>query len=113
MIKVYCKEEDEYKFENCLSYTMSGKICANYDNECDDCPYLNRNIQFVQHDIDKIIIETDEVDLDIKTCLYRTFYNFHKCGMVDISKGEDCENCRFWYENIEIKNLSQPYNKED
>jgi len=81
---------------------MNADICKLYNDNCDNCPYYDTNIQFIQHDSERIMIETDEDDLDIKTCLYNTYYNYRGCGMVDLNKHEDCSDCRFWYENIEI-----------
>ena len=102
MIRIYSKYEDEYHFSRCIAYTMNADICKSYNDNCDECPYYDTNIQFIQHDIDRIIIETDEDDLDIRTCLYNTPYNYLGCGMVDLDKNEDCEQCRFWYDNIEV-----------
>ena len=107
MIKIYCKESDEPHFARCLSYNMNADICNNYENDCDQCPYYDCNIQFIHHDLDRIIIETDEIDLDVKTCLYNTFYNWRGCGVVDLDKEEDCRSCRFWYENIEVINYKE------
>ena len=103
MIRIYCNENDEPHFENCLCYDTTNKTCKLYNDDCSECPYAEENIQFVHHDIDNIIIKTDEIDLDIKTCIYNTPYNYHGCGMIDLSKNEDCEQCRFFYDNIEIK----------
>lgn len=102
MIKIYCQDGDEGMFSRCISYRMNADNCSKYENICDNCPYYDVNIQFIQHDIDHIIIETDEDDLDINTCLYNTPYNYLGCGMVDLDKKEDCEQCKFWYENIEV-----------
>jgi hypothetical protein len=108
MIKIYCQDGDEYQFENCLCYDRTDSTCKKYEiNEgeiysCPNCPYANENIQFIQHDSECIMIETDEDDLDVKTCLCHTFYNYLGCGMVDLSKHEDCSDCRFWYENVEV-----------
>ena len=108
MIKIYCKESDEPHFTRYICYdTSTCDKCREYENECDQCSYFNHNIQFIHHDLDRIIIETNEIDLDVKTCLYNTFYNFRGCGVVDLDKDEDCRDCRFWYENIELINYKE------
>ena len=98
MIKIYCNENDEPHFSRCIHYNTNNIAC----DECEQCPYCDCNIQFIHHDSNSIIIETDEDDLDVKTCLYNTFYNWRGCGVVDLDKEEDCMDCRFWYENIEV-----------
>ena len=107
MIKIYCKESDEPHFARCICYDTSTSTCDAYENDCDECPYYDCNIQFIHHDLDRIIIETDEIDLDVKTCLYNTFYNFRGCEVVDLDKEEDCRSCRFWYDNIEVINFKE------
>lgn len=102
MIRIYSKYEDKPHFSRCIAYTMNTDICKFYNDNCDECPYYDTNIQFIQHDIDRIIIETDEDGLDVQTCLYNTPYNYLGCGMVDLDKKENCEQCRFWYDNIEV-----------
>ena len=102
MIKIYCKESDEPYFTRCISYDTSTSTCDAYDNKCDECPYYDCNIQFIHHDLDRIIIEASIKDLDIKTCLYNTFYNWRSCGVINLDKEEDCRDCKFWYENIEV-----------
>lgn len=102
MIRIYCNENDEPHFARCIAYTMNVDICKSHNDNCDECPYYDTNIQFIQHDIDRIIIETDEDDLDIRTCLYNTLYNYLGCGVIDLDKKEDCEQCRFWYDNIGV-----------
>lgn len=94
MIRIKCNENDEMLFENCLCYDCKW-------NNCDECQYAEENVEFVSSDTTKIEIETDEKELDIKTCIYNTMYNFRGCGMV--KDGEDCGNCRFWYKNIKVK----------
>ena len=110
MIKIYCQDGDEGMFSRCISYRMNADNCSKYENicdNCDECPYYDTNIQFIQHDIDRIIIETNEDDLDICTCLYNTSYNWRGCGVVNLDKEEDCRDCRFWYENIEVINFKE------
>ena len=103
MIKIYCKESDEPYFTRCICYDTSTSTCDAYDNKCDECPYYDCNIQFIHHDLDRIIIEASIKDLDIKTCLFNTFYNYIGCGVVDyLNKNETCSDCRFWYDNIEV-----------
>jgi len=96
MIKVICNEKDTYSFEDCFCYE-----CNNTD--CNVCKYAEENIIFDTHDNDNIIIETDIDELDIKTCIYNTPYNFRGCGIA--KEGENCGKCRFWYENIEIQKI--------
>lgn len=98
MIKLKCNTDDEYLLENCLCYDCKW-------NNCDDCQYAEENIQFETSDNSKIEIETDDEELDIKTCIYNTFYNYSGCGIA--KDGEDCSKCRFWYENVLIKYIKQ------
>lgn len=107
MIKIYCQDGDEGMFSRCISYRMNADNCSKYENICDNCPYYDVNIQFIQHNSERIMIETDEDDLDINTCIYNTPYNYLGCGMVDLDKNEDCKQCRFWYENIEVINYKE------
>lgn len=106
MIRIYCNENDEPHFSRCINYCFSGDKCKEYNDDCEQCPYYDCNIRFVYHDSDKIIIETDEIDLDTSTCLYNTNYNYHGCGMVDASK-ETCSECRFFYDNIEVIKIKE------
>lgn len=105
MIKIYCKEGDENHITQCLAYnSVKEDKCIPY-NSCNECPYYEYNIQIINHNLDRIIIETDSADeLDIKTCIYNTFHNFQSCGMVN-SEIETCSDCRFWYENIEVRRI--------
>ena len=107
MIRIYCNENDELYFSRCINYRFSGDKCKEYNDDCEQCPYYDCNMQFIHHDSDKIIIETDEIDLDIKTCLYNTFYNYLGCGMVNLSKKETCSECRFFYDNIEVIQIKE------
>ena len=107
MIRIYCNENDELYFRRCVNYSFNGNKCREYEDECEQCPYYDCNIQFVHHDLDRIIIEADEIDLDISMCLYNTNYNYYGCGMVDLFKKETCEQCRFFYDNIEVIQIKE------
>ena len=106
MIRIYCNENDEPHFTRCLNGDGTNKHCDAVDNNCDLCPYYDCNVQFVHRESNIISIETDE-DYESPTCLYNTSYNFRACGMVDRKKNEDCDDCRFWYENIEVINYKE------
>ena len=107
MIRIYCNENDESRFTRCLNGDGTNKHCEKVNNDCDLCPYYDCNVQFIHQELNTISIETDEKDYELPTCLYNTSYNFKKCGMVDLNKKEDCDNCRFWYENTEVISIKE------
>lgn len=105
MIKVYCQESDEYKFVNCFSGDRTNKFCIQMNDNCSSCPYAEENVEFIQHDSERIMMEVDE-EYDLEACFYDSPYNFLSCGMVNPNT-ENCDDCRFWYENIEVDKIKK------
>jgi len=104
MIKIKCKENLFDKLKGCIKYGDCPKDYYEAENPrdyCyDKCEYNIDNIEFEDSEDDIITIKTDIEDLEIKVCMFATTYNYKKCGMV--RKGEDCDKCKFYYENIKI-----------
>ncbi len=113
-MKIYCGKGDAEKFSECLKYgdcpeeadrnekldqmrhsaTRNEKFCL------EECPYNIFNVEVEENDDNQIYVEGIDLE-ELKVCLYRTFYNFLGCGMV--KQGEDCDNCRFYNDNIKQK----------
>ena len=100
-MKIYCKKEDSGKFSKCLKYGDCPKEANDNEEFClEECPYNIFNVEIEETDDNQIYVEDVDLD-DLKVCLYETFYNYRGCGMVN--EGEDCDNCRFYNDNIKQK----------
>jgi len=100
MIKIYCRKEDAKKLSKCLKQGACPKDAYANEKFCvEKCYYNIENVEIEKTKDEQICIEgIEDIEDNLKICIYNTFYNYLACGMVD--NGENCDNCRFYNDNI-------------